>query len=119
MIICQHCKRERVAYRRRLCKWCYDDKSVRDLYPIDTPQERAKLRGIDLQGVKRPLPEKPTKFLPGTEGKIRVMSERAERGEELWHPKDNLGVKIENIMNFCLFVGVDERQLEVIQGEIL
>lgn len=37
------------------------------------------------------LPRKPrrsTHHLPGTPGKIQVMSERALRGEALWHEKD-------------------------------
>lgn len=31
---------------------------------------------------------KPTKALPGTKEKIKVLANRAERREELWHPLD-------------------------------
>lgn len=34
------------------------------------------------------LPEHPTKELPGTPEKIVVMTERAERREILFHPRD-------------------------------
>lgn len=37
---------------------------------------------------ERPLPATPTDHLPGTEGKIQVMIERAQRGEALFHPQD-------------------------------
>lgn len=30
----------------------------------------------------------PTHHLPGTPGKLDVLRERLERGEELWHPED-------------------------------
>lgn len=31
---------------------------------------------------------RPTKALPGSDAKIRVLVKRLERGQELWHPKD-------------------------------
>lgn len=34
------------------------------------------------------LPRRPTRFLPGTPGKKRVLRRRARRGERLWHPLD-------------------------------
>lgn len=36
----------------------------------------------------RPTPPRPTDFLPGSEGKIRIMVERYEQGYAIWHPKD-------------------------------
>jgi hypothetical protein len=39
----------------------------------------------------RPLPAEPTDALPGSEEKIRVLAQRAERGEQLWHPLDRRG----------------------------
>lgn len=35
-----------------------------------------------------PLPESPTAALPGTEEKVKVLCERAQLGERLWHPQD-------------------------------
>jgi carbon storage regulator CsrA len=37
-----------------------------------------------------PLPE-PTQELPGTEGKIAVLTQRASRGQQLFHPQDKKG----------------------------
>lgn len=34
------------------------------------------------------LPKEPTHHLPGTEGKMEVMVERAKAGESLFHPDD-------------------------------
>ena len=39
------------------------------------------------------LPGQPTDALPGTEEKIRILTERASRGEALFHPKDRPGVR--------------------------
>jgi hypothetical protein len=36
------------------------------------------------------LPQEPTPALPGSEQKIRVMTERAARREQLFHPMDGL-----------------------------
>ena len=36
------------------------------------------------------LPGEPTDALPGTEKKIRIMTERVTRHEQLFHPKDGL-----------------------------
>jgi hypothetical protein len=33
-------------------------------------------------------PVSPTTATPGTEDKIKVLTERAEQGRELWHPHD-------------------------------
>jgi hypothetical protein len=37
-----------------------------------------------------PLPGQPTDALPGTERKIRILIERAQRKEPLFHPLDGL-----------------------------
>jgi hypothetical protein len=34
------------------------------------------------------LPAEPTQALPGTEEKIRVLAERFDRHDALWHPQD-------------------------------
>ena len=44
---------------------------------------------IDFYG-KAPLPKQSTIALPGTEAKIKVLIERCEREETLWHPNDNV-----------------------------
>ena len=35
----------------------------------------------------RSLPE-PTRFLPGSDGKLYVLMKRARLGQQLWHPQD-------------------------------
>ena len=39
-------------------------------------------------GESIPTPQRPTECLPGTPGKLLVMADRAERGEQLFHPDD-------------------------------
>jgi hypothetical protein len=36
----------------------------------------------------RPLPARPTRELPGTEGKVKQMRTRWRKGEHLFHPDD-------------------------------
>ena len=38
--------------------------------------------------------QEPTRALPGTEQKIRVMTERASRREQLFHPEDGFGSQV-------------------------
>lgn len=44
------------------------------------------------------LPGEPTDALPGSEKKIRVMIERADRREQLFHPED--GIRRKNRFKF-------------------
>jgi hypothetical protein len=41
-----------------------------------------------LSEMPRPAPPSPTEYLPGTEGKIRVMEWRYENGYHIHHPDD-------------------------------
>ena len=41
----------------------------------------------------RPLPDAPTDAQPGSEEKIRILTERAAAGTQLFHPQDNRAQK--------------------------
>lgn len=88
--ICLHCGNpERVVCRPRgLCYPCYYTPGVRDNY--GTSKHRAVRRGsgLDTNGGYN-LPPTPTDAPVGSEGKIRVLTERAAMGCGLWHPNDN------------------------------
>jgi hypothetical protein len=47
------------------------------------------LDDLDLPGV---LPGEPVDAVPGSPEKIRVLTERAGRGEQLFHPDDTPGI---------------------------
>lgn len=84
--VCRHCKTSPVSRPRGLCWNCYYTPGVLDLYPITSKFAR---KGAG-QGHRcnAPLPAAPTCAEPGSEEKIRVLAERAERGEQLHHPDD-------------------------------
>lgn len=44
-------------------------------------------RGVG-NGNRRAIQPEPTDALPGTEEKVRILEERARRGQSLWHPLD-------------------------------
>jgi hypothetical protein len=44
--------------------------------------------GLGLGGGARPLPAAPTSAVPGSPEKLTVLEQRAESGENLWHPDD-------------------------------
>lgn len=46
-----------------------------------------RLRILSTVNSTRPL-GRPTKALPGTKGKIRVLARRFQLGQNLWHPLD-------------------------------
>ena len=80
-------KHGRVLLRYRgMCITCWRDESVRALYPSLSKYSFSKIGYRDFMGTA-PLPE-PTDALPGTEDKIRVLYERAKRGQRLFHPRD-------------------------------
>jgi hypothetical protein len=37
-----------------------------------------------------PLPAEPTAAVAGSAEKLEILRQRAERGESLWHPEDNV-----------------------------
>jgi hypothetical protein len=81
---CRHCGQARAIQRRGLCHACYYTPGVRDLYP-----STSKYGQRDLDRRDRPPPATPTSARPGSEAKVRVLEERAARGEALFHPLDS------------------------------
>src|SRR6185295_13866424 len=79
-MLCRHCDRNPVTRSRGLCGSCFYSPGVRERYP-------PLLRGGHGMGRKR-LPCEPTDALPGTPEKIRVLMDRAARGQELFHDED-------------------------------
>lgn len=82
---CLHCGRARVNRPKGLCWSCYYKPGVRELHPSASKYARRGLR--DFNGAFR-LPTTPTTAIPGTEAKLQVLSQRAERGECLFHDDD-------------------------------
>ena len=82
---CKHCN-TRWGYRPRgLCKVCYYNLSIRKLYKPKTTN-RSPLTDFNSKGRRC----KPTNAVPGSEEKIQVLCKRAEKGQQLFHPKDNM-----------------------------
>lgn len=83
-MLCRHCDRNIATRSRGLCWSCYYSPGVRERYP---PTERSH-RGLGTG--RRRLPCEPTDAIPGTPEKIRVLMDRAARGQELFHDDDAL-----------------------------
>lgn len=82
---CRHCDRN-ASRPRQLCWRCYYTPGVKELYP---PTSKFAKRGIGNYFDANPdKPKAPTDADPGSIEKIRVMSERAERGESIFHERD-------------------------------
>lgn len=81
---CLECGTLRPVKGRGLCRVCYDLPAIRALHR----QTRVTIRVYALTSKRHPLPEKPTRFLPGTVRKLQVLFDRARRGEQLFHPLD-------------------------------
>lgn len=84
---CVHCDRVDVILfsTRDLCRECYKDQQVRDLYAVENKMAHQANRVISKGPTKRP---QPTTAVPGSLEKIKVLAERLARGEALWHPDD-------------------------------
>lgn len=82
---CKHCDRSAACPRRGLCRPCFRNPAIRQLYP---PDWRFLHRGVGLGTRRHPLPLAPTSALPGSAEKIAVLEERARLGQTLWHPAD-------------------------------
>lgn len=80
---CVHCRTFPASRPRRLCKRCYFDLDVRKQYP---PRSQSSWGDTDNPTL---LPARPTMALPGTPEKIRVLMERVEHGQELFHRDDH------------------------------
>lgn len=83
--LCRHCGESVISRPRGLCWGCYYRPGVRERYAPINPRGHRGL-GVDLMRGRPSLT--PTDHLPGTEGKLLVMMQRALRGEELFHPDD-------------------------------
>lgn len=64
---------------------CYYTPGVRDLYPITSKFAR---RGVQDFNGRVPQPPEPTRALPGTPEKVRILEHRARNQQSLWHPRD-------------------------------
>jgi hypothetical protein len=64
--------------REGLCRVCYMDGETRMHFAAQLPPD-----------VVPPPPERATSHLPGSEGKIAVMTARLEAGQQIFHPDDN------------------------------
>jgi ribosomal protein L37E len=82
---CRHCGRQRVNRPRGLCWTCYYTPSIRARYASTSKFARRGIADIANGAAK---PSEATGALPGTDEKLRILSERAERHESLWHPLD-------------------------------
>jgi hypothetical protein len=85
--LCRHCQRGRICRPRGLCWSCYDTPAISSRYPSTHKHGR---RGVANGYKNAPPPRRPTCAAPGSPEKVRIMVERAARGEALWHPLDGL-----------------------------
>lgn len=103
---CKHCKEKKVSRPRGLCWTCYYTPGVRENYLSASPKLAMCLRDpdscvLDFYG-HADEPEKPTDAKPGSEEKIRILAERAAKGQSLFH-KDDSYIKVPT--NFVHRVG--------------
>ncbi|GEM_PF-286348 len=84
-MICRSCNKVRANRPRGLCYCCYYNPEVRNLFP-STSKFAKKGAGVDV--TTSVLSLEPTRAIPGTEEKIRILMERATNGLCLWHPMD-------------------------------
>ncbi|QEL14628.1 hypothetical protein PX52LOC_01520 [Limnoglobus roseus] len=82
---CRHCGRAKVNRPKGLCWTCSMSPAIRERYGPISPNGR---RGVPAPRGNRPKAE-PTTATPGSDAKIEVLAQRAERGERLWHPRDH------------------------------
>jgi hypothetical protein len=92
---CRHCQTRQASEARGMCKTCYRDTEIRELYP--TADTRYNRRGCGNGNPPGNLPAEPTQAVPcvrvkngavANEEKMAVLMQRAERGESLFHPED-------------------------------
>ncbi len=85
MTLCRHCGLKPANRPRGLCWACYENRSIRDLYPrAGVPWQN---RGSGLSSPSQE-PSAPLQSLPGTAQKVDDLMDRAARGFRLWHTKD-------------------------------
>lgn len=81
---CRHCQTVRYIKSRGLCWPCWSDPAIFKQYP----PRAYRSDGIP-QASASPLPATPTSAPAGSLEKMKVMAQRAVRGERLDHPDDN------------------------------
>lgn len=75
---CVHCGRKRACGAKQLCRACYQDPQIRDLYAGKGTASRLGANP----------PQTPTDALPGTPARVEAMARRVENREHLYHPDD-------------------------------
>jgi hypothetical protein len=81
-MLCRNCDRNQVTRSRGLCWSCFYAPGVRERYP---PADK---RRCGLGTGRKRMPCAPTDAIPGSPEKIRVLMDRAARGQELFHEHD-------------------------------
>lgn len=81
---CRFCGRNVLWRRRGICQSCYRNPIIRADF---TPDPKRAPVGRDFYRASR-LPPFPTRYLPGSPGKIEVMAKRALQRVSLFHPWD-------------------------------
>lgn len=91
---CRHCKVRVTARPRGLCWGCYNESTVKELYPISN--SRHAYRGLgEFHPTSKP---DPTDAPPGSLAKMKVLRKRLESREELFHPADATDV-VQSLLN--------------------
>lgn len=87
--MCQHCNSSPVTRPRGLCWSCYYTPTIKDAYGCGSGNKatsRYASRGVGLSYTGEPT--EPTDTDPGSEERIAILSSRAEKGLNLFHPND-------------------------------
>jgi hypothetical protein len=74
---CRHCRETKPEKRRGLCRDCYDEPAIRNLYPSEHRGGKDTDRGF--------ATPKATDARPGSAAKVLVLIERRRRGQALWN----------------------------------
>jgi hypothetical protein len=84
---CQHCGL-RLVYLRGICRHCYHDTTIlAEHLPLRNTRPSGDKKSYDVYAT-RPLPQEPTRTLPGTPERMAVYRERYEQRVQLHHPSD-------------------------------
>jgi hypothetical protein len=93
LIVCVRCTQKRYQPKGMVCRECQHRQDIANA--IKRVNERIAYEALHPDEVEEDessiLPVKqprPTKALPGSKHKLEVLSERFNRREHLWHPKD-------------------------------
>lgn len=83
-MLCRHCSNKKVSRPRGLCWRCFRTPGVKEKYVSGNPKAH---RGVGNRAGES-LPTAPTETPPKSPERLKVMMERAERGESVTHPRD-------------------------------